>query len=69
MSLPEPLAVAKAVLIHAIERLRYMSECDFCRAGQAEDDGSDALHEDECPLYKFDDTADVERLLAWAKEP
>lgn len=61
-----PEQVAKLVLAASIERLEYFSHCDFCRAGDCDDDGGGAIHTDDCPLYGYDMTADVERLKDWA---
>lgn len=59
-------SIAKRALVELIERLAYFRVCDFCEAGECDDDGGDKSHSDECPLFGFDKTADVERLKAWA---
>lgn len=64
----DPQTVAKKVLLAALANLEYFSHCDFCGAGEPDDDGGDKPHSDECPLFGFDMTVDVERLKAWAKE-
>lgn len=62
-------SIAKRVLLEAIERLEHFCRCDFCKAGECDDDGGDQDHSEECPLWGFDMTDDLERLKAWAKEP
>lgn len=34
------------------------ARCDFCEAGQPDDDGGDKEHDDGCPLYGYDHTRD-----------
>lgn len=60
------LSVAKGVLRATLDNLEYFSHCDFCRAGDVDDDGGDALHTDECPLYGYDSAVDIKRLREWA---
>lgn len=63
-----PADVARALVLEVIRRIEFYQTCDYCEAGQPDDDGGDKEHDEECPLYGYDHTKDVEALRAWAKE-
>ena len=66
---PKPLnflAVAKLCVRDTLQHLAYYQHCPFCEAGNPDDFGGDKGHSDECALYGFDKTVDVNALKAWA---
>lgn len=66
----DPAEVARECLAAALRYLDYCSACQFCEAGHVStDDGGDAPHTEECPLYGYDETKDIRRLQAWLRSP
>lgn len=62
-----PMTVAALCLLEAINSLEWDSECLFCDAEHDDEDVDNTQHGEECPLFRFDQTVDIEYLKAWAK--